>query len=262
MRSNSRWVRRGWVLGLVAAGSLLGLPAFALDDAAVQKKIETRLSRAKLDQGADIQVEVRGGVVTLRGITLSLEDRTKAEKAARKEAKTVENLLRVFPEKRRDADIEKDVVDAVLGSVHYGVFDSVSASVHEGEVLLQGSVLQPYHKDEIVARVTRVAGIRELKDTIRVQPVSFNDDGLRRELYRKIYRDRNGLFVRYSNWANPPVRIIVENGNVTLTGYVGSPVEQAVLGNIARGTLAFSVNNQVKLDSDRRKEETRTPTEG
>jgi osmotically-inducible protein OsmY len=258
MRSSSRL---GWVLGLVTAGSLLALPALASDDAAAQKKIEARLARAKLDQGADIQVEVRGGVATLRGIALTLEDRTKAESAARKEAKTVENLVRVFPEKRRDADIEKDLSAAILGSVYYGVFDSVSVAVQDGEVSLQGSVLQPYHKDEILSRVSRVAGIRDLKDAVRVQPASFNDDRLRRELYRKIYRDPNGLLVRFAGTVHPPVRILVENGHVTLTGYVGTPLEQTVVGNIARGTLAFSVDNQVQLERDRQKETTRAANE-
>src|SRR5262249_56783307 len=116
----------------------------AFDDAGAQKKIEARLSQARLDQGADIKVEVKDGVATLRGITLTLEDRLRAEKAARKEARTVQNLVRVFPEKRKDADIEKDVQDAILGSVYYGVFDSVAVGVEDGVVVLQGSVRLPY----------------------------------------------------------------------------------------------------------------------
>jgi osmotically-inducible protein OsmY len=254
-------VKRGWVLGLVTASSLLTLPAFASDDAVAQKKIEARLGRAKLDQGADIQVEVKDGVATLRGIALTLGDRLRAERAARKEARTVVDLVRVFPEKRKDADIEKDVEAAVMGSVYYGVFDSVGVAVQDGEVTLQGSVGLPYHKDEILSRVVRVPGIRDLKDEVRVQPVSFNDDRLRRELYRRIYRDPNGLFVRFAGTVNPPVRIVVENGHVTLTGYVGTPLEQTVLGNIARGTLAFTVDNRVQLEKDRKKETSRAANE-
>ena len=249
--------------GAGLAGALLAvaaLPAHA-DDAAVQKKIESRLAKAGLDQGADIQVEVRNGVASLSGITLSLRDRLAAEKAARKESKTVDSRLQVFPEKRPDAQLEKEVADAILGYVYYGVFDSISAGVKDGVAVLQGSVLNEYRRDQIVDRVARVPGLRDLKNEIRVQPVSFFDDSLRRELVAKIYGDRNGLFVRFANAVNPPVRIIVENGRVTLTGYVGSPLEQSVLGHIARSTLAFSVDNQVHLESERAKEEARATTE-
>lgn len=232
------------------------LPARA-DDAVVQKKIESRLAKAGLDRGADIQVEVHDGAASLTGITLSLRDRRQAEKAAHKEAKTVDSRLQVSPEKRPDRELEKDVADAVLGYVYYGVFDSISAGVKDGVAVLQGSVRSDFHKDQILDRVSRVRGLRDLQEEIRVQPVSFFDDRLRRELFARIYADPHGLFVRFANSVNPPVRIIVENGRVTLTGYVGSPLEQAVLGAIARGTLAFSVSNLVQLDSERSKEEAR-----
>jgi osmotically-inducible protein OsmY len=126
--------------------------------------------------------------------------------------------------------------------------------------VLQGSVRDEYRRDQILDRVARVPGLRDMKSEIRAQPVSFFDDRLRRELVAKIYGNPNGLFVRFANAVNPPVRIIVENGRVTLTGYVGTPLEQTVLGHIARGTSAFQVDNQVQLESDRTREEARVTT--
>jgi len=90
---------------------------------------------------------------------------------------------------------------------------------------------------------------------IRVQPLSPFDDRLRRELLRRIYGDER--FERYASWAHPPIHIIVDRGRVTLTGIVGSAVEQQLLGHIARGTLAFAVDNQVKLESELRAEPAR-----
>jgi osmotically-inducible protein OsmY len=46
------------------------------------------------------------------------------------------------------------------------------------------------------------------------------------------------------------VRIIVDGGRVTLTGYVNSEVERFLVGQVARDTLAFAVDNQVKLDRE------------
>jgi hyperosmotically inducible protein len=156
-----------------------------------------------------------------------------------------------------DADIQSDVVDAVLGYVHYGVFDSVGVGVQDGVVTLTGSVLQPWHKDDLQKRVAKLEGVREVKNQIRVQPVSVFDDRLRVQLYRQIYGA--GMFQRYASFANPPIHILVENGNITLTGLVNSQVEKAVLGSIARGTLAFRVDNQVQIESELNKEPAKKP---
>ena len=156
-----------------------------------------------------------------------------------------------------DADIQSDVVDAVLGYVHYGVFDSVGVGVENGVVTLTGSVLQPWHKDDLQKRVAKLEGVREVKNQIRVQPVSVFDDRLRVQLYRQIYGA--GMFQRYASFANQPIHIVVENGNITLTGLVNSQVEKAVLGSIARSTLAFRVDNQVQIESEIGKEPAKTP---
>src|SRR5262245_31788653 len=247
------------VRGTALAGGLLlvaPLPAHA-DDAPVQRKIEARLAKAGLDKTGNVQVEVHEGVASLTGITLTLHDRVRAEEAAAKEAKAVDSRLQVFPEKRPDRELEKGVADAILGYVYYGVFDSISADVTDGVATLRGSVRDEYRRDQIVDRVVRIPGLKDVKNEIRAQPVSFFDDRLRRELVNKIYYDPNGLFIRFASAPNPPVRIIVENGRVTLTGYVGTVLEQRVLTNIARGTLAFQVDNQVQLESDRAREEAR-----
>jgi osmotically-inducible protein OsmY len=101
--------------------------------------------------------------------------------------------------------------------------------------------------------------VREIRNEIRIAPTSIYDDRLRVQLYRRIYGD--DMFVRYSNWANPPIRIVVEHGRVTLTGVVNSPVEQVRLGMIARGTLAFGVDNQVEVESERPKEPAQKTTQ-
>jgi hypothetical protein len=76
------------------------------------------------------------------------------------------------------------------------------------------------------------------------------------QLYRQIYGP--GMFERYAMLSNPPIHIVVENGNITLTGLVNSQVEKAVLGSIARGTVAFRVDNQVQVESDVNKEPAKT----
>ena len=239
--------------GAALFASLLFITPALADDAAVRQRIETRLAKAHLLERGNVSVEVKDGAAVLTGFTLTVDAQRAAEKTARKETKTVENRLRVVPaEKKTDPEVQKVVADTILGYVYYGVFDSVGVGVDDGVVTLVGSVYQPWRKDELEGRVARVEGVRGIKNEIRVQPTSIFDDRLRAQLYRRIYG--NDLFVRYANFVNPPIRIVVENGKVTLTGVVNSKVEQAVLGSIANQTLAFSVDNQVQVESEMRKE--------
>ena len=46
------------------------------------------------------------------------------------------------------------------------------------------------------------------------------------------------------------MRIVVDNGRVTLTGWVNSAVDRQVFGNIANATLAFQVDNRIKVDGE------------
>lgn len=251
------WRKVVRALSLVVLSSGLA-GAAAADDAALKARVEARLANARLDQQGEIEVAVRAGAVALDGGVLTLAARRQAEKLTRKEAKSVENRLRVLPEPRSNAELRKDVEQAILRYPYYGVFDSVELAVADGVVTLQGSVLQPYRKQQIDDRVARLSGVKEIRNEIRVQPVSTFDDRLRTQLYRAIYGDVR--FVQYRTWSNPPIRIIVENGHVALTGYVASPVEQALLGHIARSTLSFGVENRVRLERELPQEDRRKQT--
>jgi osmotically-inducible protein OsmY len=250
-------MRRNFAFALLAAGLLLAGPAWA-DDAKIQRKIEERLAKAGLDSSADVKVTVKDGTARLDGAVMGYEASYRAAHAARKEAKEVINELAVGAEPRPDADLRRDVEDAILRYPYYGVFDSIEVGVKDGMVALRGSVHEPWRKDDIEARIARVSGLKAMDSEIRVQPVSGFDDRLRRELVSQIYGSSS--FSQYAGWPNPPIRIVVENGQVTLTGYVRSPVEQVMLGHIARGTLAFGVDNRVQVEGARPKEDQKPST--
>jgi osmotically-inducible protein OsmY len=242
---------RSRLLAGLAAGVLVSaaLPAFA-DDAAIQKRVEARLEKAKLPTAGDVQVSVSNGVVKLSGAVTTVAAQRSAEKAARKEAKVVESHLQVVPEERPDADIGKSVRSVILRYPWYNVFESVQYGVDNGVVLLQGSVQQPWRKDDVDSLVAAIPGVREVRDEITVQSLSPFDDRLRHQIYHGIYGNTSAVMGRYVGDPDPPVRIVVDKGRVTLTGYVSSPVEQALVGNVARQTLAFAVDNKVKVDGE------------
>jgi osmotically-inducible protein OsmY len=113
--------------------------------------------------------------------------------------------------------------------------------------MLRGSVRNEVRRGDIEAAVARVPGLREVKNEIKVQSVSFFDEGLRRQIYRAIYGD---VLRPFAGRPDAPVRILVENGRVTLTGWVNSNVDRQLVGNLANSTLAFAVDNQVKVDGE------------
>jgi len=235
--------------GLALAALLAAGATARADESAIatQAKIERRLEKAGLLASGDVQVEVSGNTATLRGVVMTLEARRNAERAARKETKTVNNLIRVFPDARRDADILKDARNAVLRYPYYSVFDSVDLGVEDGVAMLRGSVRDEMRRRDIEAEVARTPGLRELKNEIKVQSTSFFDDRLRRQIYVAIY---GGVLESFAGLPNAPVRILVENGRVTLTGWVNSSVDRQVLGNLANSTLAFAVDNRIKVDGE------------
>lgn len=246
--------------GLAAAIAAIAVPAMAAEGS-LAERISARLVKAGVTAQGDVSVVTNGDRAVLEGAVSSVATSRAAEKAARKETKTVENRLRVLPAvERSDAELEKDVRKAILRSPNYGVFDSVGVTIEDGVVLVQGSVRMGYRKNDILDRVARVEGLRGLTDGVQVQSVSQFDDRLRGQLYREIYGSQR--FVHFTNLANPPVRIVVDRGHVTLTGYVPSRVDQALLGTIARSTSAFKVDNLVQVDGEQDKERGRKSRSG
>lgn len=238
-------------------------PAFAASDAQLARRIEERLAEAGFQQRADIKVDVESGVARLTGIVLRWADLREADRLARKDVKSVVNLLRVVPETpRTDKEIKTDVENAVLRWERYGPFDAVGVEVRDGVVSLSGWVENPWKREQIEDRLARVDGIKDLINNLRVQGFSSNDVELRQEVFTKIYTDP--LFERFANMNDPPVRVYVDHGRVTLVGMVGSAVEQVAVGHIARSTLAFSVTNLVQIESEVRekKEKKAPPVEG
>jgi len=159
---------------------------------------------------------------------------------------------------RKDLQVFNDIADQVNRYTQLTVFDSISASVDEGHVVLTGWVTMPYKKDDIERRVRKVEGISVLDNKIGVLPVSQFDDRLRFRIARAIYG--NSLFWGYASMANPPIRVVVNRGHVTLEGVVQSNVERMVARSLATGFGEFDVKNELKTDAEVRESLEKKPT--
>ena len=145
---------------------------------------------------------------------------------------------------RKDLAVLRDVQHTVTGYGWFTIFDDISAHVDRGVVTLTGRVTMPYKREEIVKRVSRVGGLVQLVEHIKVLPVSRFDDELRLRLARAIYGNAN--FSTYAMMANPPIHIVVERGRVTLTGVVHSNVDRMLARTLAAQPGVMSVVNNLK----------------
>src|SRR5689334_1551028 len=152
---------------------------------------------------------------------------------------------------RPNFQVFKDVADSVNRYSHFTVFDDVAANVENGVVTLTGHVTMPYKRDDLEKRIVKVNGVAQVQNKITVLPVSIFDDELRFRIARAIYG--NSAFWHYAAMANPPIHIIVQNGNVTLTGVVNSNVERALARSLATGFGEFDIKNDLKTDAEMQK---------
>lgn len=147
-----------------------------------------------------------------------------------------------------DEQIAKSVRHEVLMYPYYSIWDDVNFHVANGQVELTGAVNQPYKKKDIERLVFKIAGVNGVTNNLNVLPPSFEDDRLRRQIARAIYRDP--VLTRYAIQAVPPIHIIVNNGHVTLTGVVNNEMERNVAGIRASGAgLSFGpVTNNLQVE--------------
>ena len=152
-----------------------------------------------------------------------------------------------------DADIAKQVRHEVLMYSSYSIWDDVNFRVSNGQVELLGAVNQPFKKKDLGRLVQRIPGVTSVANDLKVLPLSPFDDRLRLQVARAIYG--HSAFSRYAIQAVPPIHIIVDNGHVTLTGVVNSPLEKQLAGvRASTAGLSFgSVNNRLEVEHPAKK---------
>jgi hyperosmotically inducible protein len=133
----------------------------------------------------------------------------------------------------------------------FSVFDNFSFNYKDGVVTLMGQVTRPTLKSSAERVVARIAGVEQVINNIEVLPLSPFDDRIRLATYRAIY-SQPGLD-RLAFMANPPVRIIVKNGNVTLEGVVLNEGDKTRAFLAANGVPnVFSVTNNLRTEIAKR----------
>ena len=149
---------------------------------------------------------------------------------------------------RKDLQVFNDIAEQVNRYTQLTIFDSISAQVDNGKVELTGWVTMPFKRDDLEKRVRKVDGVVAVDNKIGVLPVSQFDDELRFRIARAIYS--HSSFWNYAAMANPPIRVVVNRGRVTLEGVVQSNVERMLARSLASGFGEFELKNHLKTDAE------------
>jgi hyperosmotically inducible protein len=218
-------------------------------DNQVQNAVAQKLTSKK--QFRDVKASVEDGIVTLTGTVDLYQRKLDAAKLARKigHVQGVRNLVTVAGPDVPDAQLEQKLATK-LTYVRVGydnTFDYFALGVKDGVVTVEGQDRTGVGREEALAEIANMPGVKDVVENISVAPASMFDDGIRVRAMQAIYRDP--VLSKYAMDPAHPIRIIVANGHVTLYGAVDSAMDKNVAG-IRAGQVfgAFSVDNKLVVD--------------
>jgi hyperosmotically inducible protein len=243
------------VAGALMAAALLSVTLFADTGAAsrydneVQTAVTHKLEAKK--QFRDVKASVEDGIVTLTGSVDLYQRKLDAAKLARKAAHVqgVRNLITVGGPDVPDAQLEQKLATK-LRYVRVGydnAFDYFALGVKEGVLTVEGQDRTGVGRDEALAEIANMPGVKDVIENISIAPVSTFDDGVRLRALQAIYRDP--VLSKYAMDPAHPIRIIVANGHVTLYGSVDNAMDKNIAGIRANQIFgAFTVDNKLVVD--------------
>ncbi|HEY9766112.1 MAG TPA: BON domain-containing protein [Chroococcales cyanobacterium] len=210
------------------------------DSEVLHDVLDTLASDIRLD-ASRIEVEVAGGVVSLKGTIPSLwQKKTAWEVIDRlKGVLSVANELKVVSEKpQRDEQIREDVLRALAGDIWVDE-GRIDVKVDEGTVFLTGTVEAYTEKTYAEDDAWSVPGVCEVTNDLAIVPRLPREDediavDIRAELFRNIRVDPEKIFVQ------------VFEGKVTLRGSVQTVAQKWLADDVAWWTAGVrDVNNEL-----------------
>src|SRR6266481_5892169 len=237
-------------VALLVLLSMTALAATGRYDQQIQQAVSNKIHDAK--QLQSVQATVEDGIVTLSGSVNLFQDKLDAAKKVKKLANVsgVRNHITVAGENVSDVQLQQILAKKLAyDRVGYrdNAFNYFAIGVKDGVVTLMGETINDVARDSALATVQRMPGVKDVVNEVKVLPVSIFDDQLRIRTARAIYRD--SVLGRYSTDPVDPIRIVVDNGHVTLYGTVQNQMDKTIAGMRANGVFgAFSVENKLAVN--------------
>jgi hyperosmotically inducible protein len=242
-------------------GLLFLLPAIAATNASASEAdlkaeiINKALNKPKLK---NIQVSISDGIATLTGSVDVFDLKQEADKRVHhvKGVQGVRNEIAVAGPTIPDDELQQKLVKAIsYDRVGYGTtaFNAIGVRVQNGDVTLAGHAYGPVDADSAVAVAANMPGVKDVTNDIEVDPVSPMDDRIRIAVFRSVYGFPS--LNKYAIDPAKPIRISVQNGNVTLYGEVDSKADSDAANIRANGVPGvFKVTNNLRVAGHSAKE--------
>ena len=246
MKNILRTVASFLAVGLLSA-SLAAQTANARYDQDIQTRVTQQL--AKNTNFRNLQASTEDGIVTLTGNVDLYQQKVDAAKKIRKLDKVqgVRNEVAVgtsAPDVELAAKLERKLYYDRIG--YDNEFNFVDVAVKDGVATLNGETRTDVGRDSALSLVNNMPGVKDVIDNIKVSPVSGFDDRIRISALRAIYRDP--VLGRYASDPAKPIRIVVDNGKLSLYGTVDSTMDKQIAGIKANQVFGvFSVQNNLEV---------------
>lgn len=235
-------------VGLLSVALVAETSTAARYDNQIQNLVTHKM--ASKNQFSNVTASVEDGIVTLTGTVDLYQRKLDAAKLAHKTAKVqgVRNLITVAGPNVPDGAIEQKLATK-LRYVRVGydnAFNYFALGVKDGVVTVEGQDRTGVGRDEALADIANMPGVKDVVDNVTIAPTSIFDDGLRLRAARAIYRD--SALSKYAIDPAHPIRIIVSNGHVTLYGSVDNAMDKNIAGIRANQVFgAFTVDNKLEV---------------
>ncbi len=216
-------------------------------DPQIQQDV-TKVLQSK-DKWKGVSAATDDAIVTLSGAVRVYIDKADAGRRAGKISHVdgVRNHIQVSSDVP-DADLKQELSNKLAyDRIGYGImFNNLTLNVQNGVATVGGDVHDYPSRDSALAIVESTAGVKDVIDDINVLPTSPFDDDLRVRIAQAIYGDP--ALQRYSASPQKPIRIVVDNGHVTLAGVVDSQLDKTVAETRAKSVPnVFSVQNDLVI---------------
>jgi hyperosmotically inducible periplasmic protein len=246
MKNILRTVASFLSVGILSAG-LAAQTASARYDGDIQTRVTQQLAKNK--DFHNVQASTEDGIVNLTGSVDLYQQKLDAAKKIRKLDKVqgVRNELAVS-----STASDSELAAKLERKLHYdrigydNEFNFVDVAVNGGVATLTGETRTDMGRDSALFLANNMPGVKDVVDNIKVAPVSGFDDRIRLSALRAIYRDP--VLGRYASDPAKPIRIVVDNGKLSLYGTVESVMDKQIAGIRASQVFGvFKVENNLEV---------------
>ncbi len=186
-------------------------------DSDLKRDVDNELKWNPELTATDIATTANGGAVTLSGFACNFYEKHQAEVTVKRVAGVVAvaNDLAVRPkhaDRLSDPELARAAVIALKAELPVS-WQNIKIMVHEGRVVLEGTVEWHFLRERVVSAIRRLRGVLDVRNSIKVQPVIVATD---------IKGDIEEAFKRNAVIDSEHVEVEVQGPQVTLRGEVRS----------------------------------------